>query len=689
MPQYQGIWTLQDAARLQSQQQWATDPLFENTTLLLQADNAPNAAQNNTFLDSSANAFTITRNGNTTQGTFTPFSATGWSNYANATNTGYLTLADNTAFNLSGGSYTIEGFINPDGLYTTSGNIVGFNTIVAKRVPNSSSSAWEVFLDISTGALSFYNGTIYASSTTPTKGVWSHFAAVYDGTNISLYLNGSRVLAPTAVANTNYSAGVYIGSYDAGSGNFEQFRGYISNIRVTKGAALYSGSTYTVPTAALTTTVSSGTVSLLTCQSNRFIDNSSNAFAITVNGNPSVQAFAPFAPQFQYTPTVIGGSGYFDGSGDFLTAANNAAFQLGTGDFTMECWYYPQDISLVAIFGLWGPTSSNASWLMYTDASGNPIWYTSTNGSTHTASLTSSRAITLNAWNHIVIERVSGTTTIYVNGASGGSTSTSVNLFAATSQLTIGYNPIGGTPDNVVGYLSGLRLVKGAYVYNGAFTPPTSPPTAVSGTSLLCNFTNAAITDGTMKNNLETVGNAQVSTSVVKYGSGSMAFDGTGDALTLPNSPVLQLGSADYTMEFWAYRSAATNMTWVFLNGNSSNFAGLRVDTDTSGNIFLLISTSGSAWAINTSGTAVLPTSTWTHIAVVRFGTSIRLYVNGISQISTTLSGAVTAGTSQQIGANFGATQVVNGYVDDLRLTLGIARYTANFTPPQVALPRQ
>jgi hypothetical protein len=237
------------------------------------------------------------------------------------------------------------------------------------------------------------------------------------------------------------------------------------------------------------------------------------------------------------------------------------------------------------------------------------------------------------------------------------------------------------------GYITDLRLVKGSGVTSS--TVPTAPDAAITNTQFLVGFTNAGLTDATAKNVLETVGNAQISTAQSKFGGSSIAFDGTTDALGLPNTPVLQLGSADYTMEFWAYRAASTNMTWIFLDGNSSNYAGLRLDTDSSGNIFLLVSTSGSAWAINTSGTAVLSTNTWTHIAVVRSGTSMKLYVNGTSQISTTLSGSVMSGTSHSIGSNFGATQVVNGYVDDLRLTLGHARYTANFSVPTAAFALQ
>ena len=140
----------------------------------------------------------------------------------------YLSIVNNSALNLSGGSYTIECWIRP------TGNYANYNTIIAKRADPS--TGWEVYLRITTGVLSFYNGTNYESSVTPTANVWSHVAAVYNGTTINLYLNGVSVLS-TAVGNTDYNVPIYIGSYTT----VEYFIGYIDELRVTKGIARYTG----------------------------------------------------------------------------------------------------------------------------------------------------------------------------------------------------------------------------------------------------------------------------------------------------------------------------------------------------------------------------------------------------------------------------------------------------------------
>lgn len=659
------------------------DPYFEYTTLLLPG-NGTNGAQNNTFLDASTNNFTITRNGNTTQGTFSPFSQTGWGNYLSGSSQ-YLSFTDTSNnLDLGGSQASFECWVYP--ISTTNyqmlfkyGGTGDWNT----------TNGIEYGLSLQSGVVYFYYNSsasaanINSGATTVAANTWTHIAVASNASNaLSLYVNGTRVATTTAAitkptTRTSMRIGADISNYA---------NGYMSNYRFITGSNAYDAtlSSITVPTSPVSAVT--GT-QLLTCQSNRFVDNSTNNFAITPNGNTSVQAFSPFNPTASWSAATYGGSGYFDGNGDYLTVPNNAAFQLGTGDFTIECWYYPQDISLVAIFGLWGPSSSNTSWLMYLDGSGNPVWYTSTNGSTQTASLTSNKAITLNAWNHIVIERSSGTTTIYVNGASGGSTSTSINLYAATSQLTVGYNPVGGTPDNVYGYLSGLRIVKGSAVYTGAFTPPTAPPTAITNTSLLLTFTNAGIYDATSKNDLETVGNAQISTAQSKWGGSSMAFDGTGDYLVGPANNFYNFGTGDFTIECWlrlnatssAMMIASTNYNsvtgaggWAFIYRGDISSLSLSVNSNV---------TYTKSWSPSTSN--------WYHVAASRSGSSLRLFVDG-TQIGTTststdnVSGSSTIVVAGNLGG--GTNLVLNGYLQDLRIT-NYARYTSNFTAPTSPFP--
>jgi hypothetical protein len=646
----------------------AVDSDFENVTLLLHG-NGTNGAQNNTFTDGSSNAFSITRNGNTTQGTFSPY-GDNWSNYFDGTGD-YLNPPNDSANSFGTGDFTVEAWIYPTSTSSAS--------IVSNRAVGGADTVLTCAFSTANGLfLHTQNTAVLNTGTNVTANTWQHVAFVRASGTLKIYLDGVSVGSASMTQNLSSTNALYIakdGTKNDG-GETGLFSGYISNTRIVKGTAVYTAA-FTPPTAPLTAITNT---SLLTCQSNRFIDNSTNAFTITRNGDVSVQRFSPFSPTAAYASGTISGSGYFDGTGDYLTVSNNAAFQLGTGDFTLECWYYPEDISLVALFGLWGPTSSNASYLMYLDTSGYPVWYTSTNGSTHTASLTSTVAVTLKAWNHIVITRLSGTTRIFVNGTSGGSTSTSVSLYAATSQLTIGYNPIGGTPDNVQGYLSDVRILKGTGY--SSITVPTAPLTNITNTSLLTNFTNAGIIDNAMMNDLETVGNAQISTTQSKFGGSSMYFDETGDYLTTPSTQNVAFGTGNFTIECWVRFATSTvgNGQGVFQLSNgylNSAVRGPAVGTDdTSGKWAIYYGTSSSIHA-----TSIPSINTWYHVAFVRNSSTSKLYIDGTELISVSDSTNYTD-TNFTIGGWYSSSYLLNGYIDDLRITKGVARYTANFTAP-------
>jgi hypothetical protein len=659
MPQYQGIWTLQDAARLQSTQQWATDPLFDLTTLLLQADNAPNGAQNNTFIDSSSNNFTITRNGNTTQGSFTPFSATGWGNYFDGTGDN-LSLASVTAVGNS--NATVEFFIYPTDSSLT------YRSVFDSRSSTNTDTGFGIF---QYGAgIEVYGNGLKVVSTTGALNInqWNHVALTRSSGTCQVYVNGIASGSSATYSSNLTSTIAKIG--DSVNTAFP-YIGYISNLRVVIGSVLYSGATYTVPTASLTAITNT---SLLTCQSNRFVDNSTNAFAITVNGNTSVQAFSPFAPQYQWTAPVIGGSGYFDGN-DFLTYTYGPELAFGTGDFTVEFWMYPN--SNVHQGLLQGDI--NAGWGLFI-LSGTLYWQSVVN---QTNRLVSNVVTYLTpGWQHWALARSSGTLSLYIDGQLITSIADSTNYSDASGTFYIGQAPVLGIYANA--YLSGLRIVKGTAVYTAAFTPPTAPPTAITNTSLLLNYTNAGIYDGTMKNNLETVGNAQVNTSIVKYGTGSMAFDGSGDYSYIPSSINFGYGTGDFTIEFWLYLNSTGLQT--ILSQLSSN-PQVRPHIYYSGGVRLYVNGAD----VITGGAVTV--STWTHIALSKSATSTKLFING-TQSGSTYTDSNNYGTSSPlIIADYGVpatgTNMLNGYIDDLRITKGVARYTANFTPPTVALPRQ
>ena len=530
-----------------------TDPYFKYVTMLLHGDGT-NGAQNNTFLDSSTNNFTITRNGNTTQGSFSPYGSN-WSNYFDGSS--YLTVANNAAFNLGTGDFTIEFSVfssgggryqSPVALYNPSTNGycgTGIDTVTGQFYFSITNDAGTVQL------FSAYY-TIPGWSTNQ----WFNLAVTRSGTTISWYSNGTRIGTATTSESLLTAPNVIVGGLTPNfNGNPVQLvTGYLSNVRIIKGTALYTGSSYTVSTTPLTAV--SGT-SLLTCQSNRFIDNSTNAFTITVTGTPSVQRFSPFSPTAAYSTSVIGGSGYFDGSGDNLSIANTANLQFGTSDYTIEGFVYPT------------ANDNTDKVVISKDASGQRSWFLGLRSSYGLAffiggsNQTGTNAIALNSWTHFAVVRSGTSAALFINGTRVA-TFTDANNYTQTAPVEIGgNNPVFSNP--FTGFITNARLVKGTAVYSPSsttITVPTAPLTAVSNTQLLCNMTNGAIFDNAMMNNLETVGNAQISTSVVKYGTGSLAFDGSGDDLRVVNAGVTTgFGTGDFTVEFWVYAN-----TWSSFN---------------------------------------------------------------------------------------------------------------------------
>jgi hypothetical protein len=634
------------------------DPNFKNVTLLLHGDGS-NGAQNNTFLDSSTNNLTITRNGNTTQGSFSPYGSN-WSNYFDGTGD-YLETPSSSAAGLTG-DWTVEAWVFPtsfasaNGLFDCRSGGTGF--AVYYNLTGFAGGAGSMGYATNSALVAYSSAVINLNA-------WNHIAVVRSGNTVTGYANGSSVFTynetRTNATTTTYQIGVP---------SAIPF-GYFSNMRVVRGTAVYSGSTYTVPTAPLTAITNT---SLLTCQSNRFRDASTNNFTITRNGDVKVTNFAPFAPSAAYSTSTNGGSGYFDGTGDYLTVASNAALAPGTGDFTWECWIYPISFNdgvfwITDVYsGFQVGFQNSTTWGV---AQAVIQWY-----------MTSTTLPTLSAWNHIAVTRSGTNMALFLNGNRIATrASATANFVAGTTGIMAATN--GGSA--VQGYNSNMRLVKGTAVYDptvSTYTVPTAPLTAITNTSLLTNFTNGAIFDNSMKKDLETVGNAQISTSVKKFGTGSLAFDGSGDGLRITPDAMYNF-SGDFTVEFWAYAATVdanehiTIQAWNTANGWLANMNGSKFNFNFKGS--------------QASGTTTVSSGQWYHVAATRSGSTIRLFVNGTQEGTATNSTAANMGTlPMYIGAGQGGTgEFWNGYIDDLRVTAGLARYTANFTPPTAAFPNK
>ena len=659
----------------------ANDLYFMYNSLLLTGDGTNNAT-NNTFLDSSTNNFAITRAGNTTQGSFSPYGAN-WSLSNPNTSDNGIGVASNAALNLGTASFTVECWVNLNALPSSNGwttSAGGYQALFGTGPSNSSTGSQlyigttNLFFDTTSdgsGPISVAHGM--------TAGVWYHIALTRSGNTFALYKNGVLLQSASNASSmtSGYGWGIArpepVGSWSGGWLN-----GYISNFRLVTGSVVYAGA-FTPPTAPLTAI--SGT-QLLLCQSNRWIDNSSNSFAVSVGSTaPTIQRFSPFSPTAAYSAGTIGGSGYFDGSGDYLSLTTTA-FQH-TGDFTYECWVYwngtvPSDWPVIFDTRP-ANTSQNSSIAVCI----NPSTYRLNFYLDGTNYYWGATGLPSNQWVHIACVRSSGVVKIYQNGVAGTDTRANSNTFSGATVLRIGANigNMGWWP----GYISNFRVTNTA-VYTSSFTPPTAPVTAISGTSLLTNFTNGGITDSAMITNLETVGDAKISTTQSKFGGSSMAFDGSGDYLAEPTNVNFGYGTGNFTIEFWLY-----------LNATSAQSIVSNLTTASSVNPHIYYSpTNGITYYVASVDRIIggaLSTSTWYHIALSRSSTSTKLFVNG-TQVGSTYTDSNNYGTTAPLAvATYwesgtpSTVNTLNGYIDDLRVTKGYARYTTTFTPPTAALP--
>ena len=638
--------------------------------------------QDNRFIDRSSNNFALTRNGDVSVQRFSPFpisntvttnlAATGSVTFDG--NGDYMTVPHSSVFNMGTGAFTAEFWMSPTAAPT------GFAVTMISSY-NGSNDGWEIQWRASPQAIRFGLGDSalmdrdFPASTY--VGKWTHIAVAREANGTTrMFFDGVQQGATANLGSTSLNSGsstFNVGLLSVATG--QHYNGLLSNVRVVKGSALYTAN-FTPPTTPLTAIT--GT-SLLTAQDAVTVtDASTNNFTITRVGDAKASEVSPF----KRSTAQYGGSAYFDGVGDHLTFAPNNQFAFGTADFTVECMVLNTGVSNTnGIFQISPDTYFNSTAGIAAHAFAGGAWYMYTGAGL--AASASGQWIT-NVWYHVAVVRASGVTRLYVNGVA-------LITIADTTNYTGNYLGIGGvfsTDDSNKhrGYISNFRVVKGTAVYTAAFTPPTAPVTAITGTTLLLNFDNAGIHDATAANALNTRGDAKTSTAVTLFGGSTMYFDGNGDYLTIPASNRMAFGTGDFTVECHINISAT--------GGNDGVIAEMRNTGGTSTGFVFNTRPVAGGFVLNcyidgaaNIGSVTLPYNSWHHVALCRSGTTMRLFGNGTVHATFTKSNNLTDTPVVTIGQSLlYADSNITGYLSNLRMTR-TARYTANFTPPTAELP--
>jgi len=666
------------------------DASFKSTVCLLKTTST-NGANTNSFLDSSTNNFPITTAGNPTQGAFSPFSPTGWSAYF--TGTSYVSVPANSNYDITDGDFTIEFWVNwkkGNGQASAGMTYFGnFQSSVGWYVSSTSNG----FGAVQSMDFGIYNAGFTTASNSAfdyvkmPAGTWNHVAIVRSGSgagNLKFYLNGVNIggsyNAPTYPgAGGQLAFGVYQQNLQyAGDPNM-----YLSNVRILKGRALYTSDFIpsTSPLTAIDNTV------FLGFQNNRFLDNSSlNATFSTGTAGTIIQAFSPFAPSIPYSPGTHGGSGYFNGSGEYISTAHNTALELNGVPFCIEAWVYLTSIStanqlIIGKRDTNGGTSYAMSYYIVAQSGGVVTFGSYGAGGTNNISLSSAGGVLkAYAWNHVAVTGDGTNIAVYANGSRVISPITAT-LNTSTSSVYLGNYPV----DNpaLLGYIAGARIVKGSQIYSGAtYTIPTAPLAAVANTSLLLNFTNSGIYDATAKNDLRIVGNPRASNIQAKFGDTAIFFDGISDYIDIPNGPTAVFGtrygggSGAWVVDFWIYPVATARQCFIDTRSSVASTTGLTIYSNPTSRTLGL--QTGTTIVCTSPTSANLTTNAWNYVSVISSGTTATIFLNG----SNVASGAYAETLSDQflrIGATCQAADSINGYLDEFRITKGITR--ANTTP--------
>jgi len=555
--------------------------------------------------------------------------------------------------------------------------------------------------------------TNYGSYTTtsPTPNVWHHAVAVFNGSTCTLYYDGEQVNQISYSGAIRPCGASTLGRYDAYvpsstiGGTSADF--YIAEAGVWD-TALTAEEVTTLfnagyDTGYIPSRVEPGVDATLLLHfdgadgSTTFTDSSQNGLTVTANGNASIST----------AQSMFGGaSGYFDGNtgtGMLFQPASNEEYSslLLDADFTVEFWvnFDSFNDTQVMTMSRWQGGGTNGWAIWHHSGWPNKITFWADSFSHEVPFLESSSTVSAGVWYHVAVTRSGDKFTLWIDGVNEAEATQNVQI--TKSLISIGYYVDGNFfayAYPLRGYIDEFRVVKGAAVYTANFTPPTQPfsnPEPITYFYDYSNYHHAVTANG----------DAQISTAQVKYGNAAGKFDGTGDYLTF-DQKAFEF-DADFTIEWFMSIDAQTLQAengaqlGVFGNGRQagvpegmSGYIQVPI-SGYAGNKFEVDAFVGGSWRFPLLQAAVpFANSTWQHYAIVRAGTTYTLYIDGVEADAITLAGPLQWPNSApaSIGSTAGNTgefvsSGVSSYIDDFRITKGIARYTTNFTPPTKEFP--
>lgn len=475
-------------------------------------------------------------------------------------------------------------------------------------------------------------------------------------------------------------------------------------------------------------------------------DGSNNSTSFIDSGPDSLVGSNQGSSIISTTQSKFGGSSmYFDGS-SYISFGTSSNWDLRTSDFTIEFWvYHTGDGQYRGIIGA-RQSATLSGWCLYIHPNNTIYMGSTIIGQSYSDRQLNTTTIPANTWTHIAFVKTSDGYRLYVNGQPGTLLSFVNGLDYQSGQpLVVGtLGSQGEYP--FLGYIDELRITNGVARYTSAFSVATSAFPEQGPTPLLTSYTvtgltnsapyyfrmraNNVVGNGTYSNiigpftpsatlpqrliggsptpsgndpyeydislllhfdgdnastiftdsssspsTVTAVGGAQLSTTQSKFGGSSVLFANITDYISFPEG-VSNFGLDDFTFECWLYPLSWTNNSLILGPSAGNSIQIGRYSTAESFGVAL----HGVTWLITNA--TLPPLNTWTHLAVTRRNGTIQIWLNGEqsgSSYSSTANANFSA-SATRIGGNGSA--YFNGYIDDVRITKNVGRFTGTFTPP-------
>lgn len=395
-----------------------------------------------------------------------------------------------------------------------------------------------------------------------------------------------------------------------------------------------------------------------------------------------------------------------------MTAAPGSSWVLdypplkANKEFTAEFWIYMTAAPTTTV-NMWQRIDFSTEWRFLMQANRIAQFryrYYNPYPTTVTERVISSNVVTaLNTWTHLAFTRQEGVVRFFQDG-------NLIATFTETGFVESGnaFHPyaIGqGVESGMRYYIDELRI-SDVCRYTKNFTPQSVPFAYDNRTLALLHFEESAGSKKFLSSLDPEVrpisvarasGSAQISTTQNKFNGSALYTPGAGGAnhsVVLPfTTDLLWSQSTNYTMECWTYHTAwptsagyptvgtGEGSAVTFLLGRTTGYVRWCFGFNATGKLTFDYNNSNGFGGITTQeSTASGVLNTWQHIALVKQGTSIKGYVNGVQKISTTISGTVSIGVGDEVPRIGGHYWSASCYYDEIRWS-NTARYTANFTP--------